>query len=336
MAVAFQDYYQVLGVSREASQQDITKAFRKLARKYHPDLNKGDKKSEEKFKEINEAYEVLGDSKKREKYNELGANFKAGQSFQAPPGWEDILGGFNVKGGGGQSQSFGFGGQGGFSDFFNMLFGGGGESVFDSGAAAGARSRRSPYSHTTSQPVQEATITLTLEEAYRGTKKRISLTPAPGVQHGGAGQEAKVYDVSFPAGIRDGAVLRLKGKGAGEAGRQSSVGINLKVKVAPHSKFRLRGDDIISALSISPWEAVLGAKVPVETLNGDVMLTIPAGSQSEQQMRLRGKGFMGKHNQRGDMIVELKVVVPKSLTEKERELFRKLQESSTFDPRKSN
>jgi len=321
MAVKFQDYYEVLGVPRNASQEEIKRAHRKFARKYHPDVNK-DKGAEKKFKEVSEAYEVLKDPETRKKYDTLGANWKAGQEFTPPPGSEGMQ--FEFGGAGGQGFSFGDGE--GFSDFFEAIFGqrgGPGRSGFEGfsrGGGAGASRRRTPQA-------SEAPMTLTLEDAYHGATKQITLQdPASGA--------TKTLGVKIPAGTTHGAKIRLAGQGnQGPDGRTGDV--ILKITLAHHPRFEVHGHNLHTTIPVSPWEAALGAKVPVPTLDGEVTMTVPPGAQSGQKLRLREKGLpkQGHAGQRGDLLVHLKTVVPKELTEREKELFESLAKESPFDPR---
>ena len=272
MSVEYKDYYKILGVGREASKDEIAKAFKKLARKYHPDLNPGNKESEEKFKEINEAYEVLKDEQKRKMYDQLGPNWQQGQQFGGNP-----FGGGNPYGGGTRFTFNGqeFGGQGfdgsGFSDFFETLFGS------RQGGSAGG-----PFSGYTSRPQRgrdiEADISITLEDAGQG------------------------YD--SPNGGPKGDLY-------------------LRIRFAPHSLFHVDGTDLTYEVRIAPWEAVLGAKVKVPTLDGNVELSIPAGTGSGKKMRLRGKG-LGPAKSRGDLYVRVGIDAPKDLTPKQRELWEAL------------
>ncbi len=327
MSVKYKDYYEVLGVKRDASQEEIKRAHRRLARKYHPDVNKGDKAAEEKFKEASEAYEVLKDPETRKKYDALGANWKSGQEFTPPPGFENIH--FEFGGQGGQGFNFS-GGGGGFSDFFEMLFrqsgqGGGRGGVEDLFAGrvhpGGSRAAQAP-AHT------EAGLTISLEDAYYGAAKQITLQdPSNG--------STKTLNVKIPPGTTTGAKIRLAGQGGrGVGGRAGDV--LLKITIAPHPRFEVQGHNLHMTLPVSPWEATLGAKVPVKTLDGEITLTVPAGAQSGQKLRLREKGLpeRGQGAGRGDLLVQLKTVVPKDLNDRERELFEALAKESEFDPRK--
>ena len=328
MSVQFQDYYETLGVTREATKEEIQKAYRKLARKYHPDVNK-DPDAEDKFKEIGEAYEVLHDAEKRKRYDTLGSNWKAGQDFQPPPGWEDLFGSF-ANGGQGRTQTFTFGNGGGFSDFFGMLFGDGpqagaqfssGDPFSSMGGGAFGQARQSGPRKGRSH---EAKITVSLSDAYNGAKKRITL--------GGLGTE-KSYEVTVPKGITDGASIRLSGQGEPGLNGGPAGDLMLRVNIAPDPRFRLKGRDLYSTLAIAPWEAALGAKVNVPTVDGTVSLNIPAGSESGKQLRLKGKGLSAKDGKSGDLLVEVKIAVPKTLSTKEKELFEELKKESSFNPR---
>jgi DnaJ-class molecular chaperone len=334
MAVKFKDYYDVLGTSKTATEDDIRKAYRTLARKYHPDVNPGDKSAEEKFKEINEAYEVLSDTDKRKRYDQLGPNWKAGSDFTPPPGR------------GGASEPFGdfgdgFGsyrGSSGFSDFFESLFG----NRRGARSRAGFRMRGNDV---------EAEITLTLEEAHRGGTRSVSLQvdePCPdcggtGSKNGktcptcrGAGsvRRLKSLDVTIPKGVRDGTVIRLAGQGEAGANGAQPGDFFLHVRIEPHRLFEIVGDDDIQVeVPIAPWEAALGAKISVPTLDNDVELTIPAGTQGGRRLRLRGKGLNRRDGGRGDEYVKLKIVIPPKLTSKEKQLFENLAKESKFNAR---
>lgn len=330
----YKDYYQTLGVSRSASKEDIQKAYRKLARKYHPDVSK-EPKAEAKFKEINEAYEVLKDPDKRQKYDRFGSAWKqARQTGQTPPGWEGApfdFGDFAGRGGGGfrfEGAGPGFGASG-FSDFFEMLFGEGGfggmrggpgPGGFRPGGAAGGDMGASRGSD------QEAQLTLGLEEAARGGKREITLTDPQ------TGEERRL-SVKIPAGVKPGGKIRLAGQGAQGPGGGPRGDLFLKVDVAPHPELRLEGDALHTTVSIAPWEAALGGRATVPTLNGPVTVKVPPGTSSGRRIRLRGKGFPGRKGQAGDLFAELQIVVPEELTEEERKLYEKLKEASSFDPR---
>jgi DnaJ-class molecular chaperone len=333
MSVKFRDYYEVLGVARTASDAEIKKAYRKLARKYHPDVNPGDKRAEEKFKELSEAYEVLSDSDKRKKYDQLGENWKAGSDFTPPPGWENVRVEYGDLG-----DVFG-GSTGGFSDFFQSIFG---ERTRAARGGAGFAMRGSDV---------EAEIELTLEEAHRGSKKSLSFQatqtcPTCGGSGTVGGQrcgtcrgagvvlQPKTLDVNIPPGLRDGSVVRLEGQGEPGAGGARSGDLYLRVRLLPHPVFKLVGeDDVQVELPISPWEAVLGARVTVPTLEGSVEVTIRPGTRGGQRLRLREQGLNRRQRGRGDQFVKLQIVVPTTLTATERELFERLAAESSFNPR---
>jgi curved DNA-binding protein len=334
MAVDFKDYYDVLGVSRDASEEDVRQAFRKLARKHHPDVNPGDKSAEERFKDLNEAYEVLSDPEKRKQYDRLGRNWKAGADFTPPPGGQN----------GGSSNFTGFtsgfeeGGTGDFSDFFESLFG------RRTGSRAGAGFR------TAGRDV-EAEIALTLEEAHRGGTRTISFNVSetcsecrgtgqkdgktcPVCKGRGTVRRPKTVDVNIPPGVRDGSVIRLAGQGEPGSNGASPGDLLLRVRLLPHPIFRLVGeDDLETEISITPWEAALGAKITVPTVDGPVEMKVPPGAQTGQRLRLRGRGLNKRGGGRGDEYVSLKIVVPPKLTRKERELFEQLAAESRFNPR---
>jgi curved DNA-binding protein len=352
VTVKFQDYYQTLGVERKATQAEITKAYRKLARQLHPDVNKS-KDAEEKFKQLSEAYEVLKDPEKRGRYDKLGANWKAGQDFQPPPGWEEI---FSSLGKGRYSQggtTFTFGAGGGFSDFFEMLFGGhaplggsgpyGQEVHFGKGgahSAFGGKKHREFKANRTQGASLETEVTISLEDAFLGAVKPFTFDIVETSPDGSKRKTQRTYQVRIPAGISDGQTIRLSGQGGKGVSGVPAGDLLLKVRIAPNPKFRIDGSNVITTANITPWEAALGAKITVQALSGSVALTVPAGAQSGQQFRLRGKGLPIKDSVAlsergsGDLLVELKIVVPKTLTPRERELFEQLANSSTFNPRK--
>ncbi len=320
MAVKFQDYYVVLGVRRDTEQDQIKRAYHKLARQYHPDINKDDPKAPEKFRQIGEAYEVLKDPQKRAQYDELGANWKAGQEFHPPSGWDDLKFEFRSAGNDARAGGFSFS-PGGFSDFFETLFGkrsadagrrqhGGFEFP---GAAAGAQ--RAAGQNLESQ------ITVTLQEALHGSVRQIRLAQP------GQTSADKPIDVRIPPGVTDGSKLRLKGQGA------MGGDLLLAVRIAPDPRFKVNGHDLTTELRVAPWEAALGTKLSVDTLDGSVTLTIPPGAGAGTQLRLREQGLHKRKSGRGDLFVRIVVVVPKDMTDEEKKLFEKLKETSKFDPR---
>ena len=324
----YKDYYQALGVGKQASQDEIQKAYRKLARKVHPDVNKGEG-AEAKFKEINEAYEVLKDPEKRSKYDRFGSAWRQSQATGGPPpGFEDLFG-FGFGGPGGARVEFS-GSPSGFSSFFDMLFGG-------AGGAGGPRQqagwttgdwRAAPRAPSRGQD-REAQIRLTLEEAARGGSREIQLTdPETG--------QARTLRVKIPAGVRPGQRVRLANQGgsAPPGGKRGSL--YLKIELFPHPRYRLDGTDLRTTLPLSPWEAALGGKVTVDTLEGERTVRIPPGSSSGRKIRLRGLGFPGSGGDRGDLYAELKIVVPKELTDREKQLFTELAEASPFEARRSD
>jgi curved DNA-binding protein len=325
MAVAFRDYYEVLGVPRDASNDDIRSAYRKLARQYHPDVNK-EPDAEDRFKEVSEAYEVLRDPEKRERYDRLGANWKAGQDVSGEPGF-DGFGGFGFGGGapGGPGSRDGFGGDvrvefggGEFSDFFEGLFGGrGGRGGRTRGQRAGGFDGFSMRGAD-----QEAELELTLEEAARGGRRKISF---------GDGRD---YEVNIPPGVRDGQRIRLAGEGSPGMASGPSGDLFLRVRIKPHPRFRVQGKDLYVDLPVTPWEAALGAEVEVPTLDGTTRVKVPSGSSTGRKLRLRGQGLPGRDGN-GDLYAVIKVEVPKRPTAEERELLERLAQVSRFNPREA-
>jgi curved DNA-binding protein len=336
----YKDYYATLKVKKDASQDEIQKAYRKLARKFHPDVNKNSD-AELKFKEIGEAYEVLKDPDKRKKYDQFGAAWKHAQSGGgAPPDWQGggfDFGGFDFRdfasGAGGRA---GGGDPQGFSSFFEMLFGGAGRggraggvrwadarsaagSPFGGGASAGGRGSNfgeSPFGIRGGADA-EATLQLTLEEAMRGGTREISYNdPTTG--------ERRTISVKIPAGVRSGQRIRLAGRGmAGEDGGQPGD-LFLRIEVLPDPRFRLEGADIYTPLNVTPWQAALGGEAHVETPDGGVRVRVPAGSSSGRKIRLRGRGLKRQNGERGDLYAEIRIVVPEQLSERERRLYEEL------------
>lgn len=314
----FKDYYSILGVEKTASPQEIQRAYRKLARKYHPDINKAPE-AEARFKEIGEAYEALKDPEKRRKYDRYGAAWKQAQARGggAPPGWQEIQFDFGPGFSGGMG---GLGGEG-FSSFFEMLFGSGmphGHGGAGRGAAGFTR-RGSDV---------EVEIALSLAEAAAGGRREIAVAePTTG--------ERKIYAVNIPKGVRPGQRIRLAGKGAAGAGGGPAGDLYLRIAVVPHPRFKLKGSDLHTTLPVTPWEAALGGEVTLDTLEGAVRLKVPPGSSSGKRIRLRGRGFPSRNGGAGDLYAEIAIVVPKTLSEKEKKLYRGLAEASTFRPRHS-
>jgi curved DNA-binding protein len=313
MPVDFKDYYAVLGVTKDATAEEIKKAFRKLARTHHPDVSSDKKASEEKFKEINEAYEVLGDPVKRKKYDDLGSGWQGGMPFGG--GSTDAWGGSSGR------REFHFQGTG-FSDFFEQFFGGGG---YGYGAPASAARQRGND--------VEGDILVTLEEAMTGTVKPISLQST----HPVTGRvETRTFQVRIPAGIADGKRIRVAGHGGPGAGGAEPGDLFLRVRHAAHPHFHASGHDLYRDLDLAPWEAVLGAEISVSSLDGDIKLRIPAGTANGQTFRVRGRGLpTGKSNTRGDLHVVAQIQVPASLPEAERAAWEALRNVSNFNPRKS-
>jgi curved DNA-binding protein len=304
--VKFKDYYETLSVDRKASAEDIQKAYRKLARKFHPDVNKS-KEAEDRFKEINEANEVLSDPEKRKRYDALGANWKAGQDFRPPPGWEANGEGFQFN--------FGEGGAGftGFSDFFDAIFANsafGGAGPF--GRSASAESVRP------GKQASEARLTITFEDAFRGETKSIQVQDQSG--------RVRTLQVKIPIGTNDGGTIRLPGK-------QEEGDLFLKIALASHPRYSVSGSDLVVKLPVAPWEAALGSKVDLILPDATIKLSVPAGAQSGSKLRVRGRGFAGAKGTRGDALAEIKIVVPSSLSAEERKGFEDLAALSHFNPR---
>ncbi|TLY79767.1 MAG: J domain-containing protein [Gammaproteobacteria bacterium] len=324
----FRDYYKVLGVERTASADAIRKAYRRLAHKYHPDVSK-EANAEARFKEMQEAYEVLKDPEKRAAYDQLGSQWKAGEQFRPPPDWGS---GFEFSGDGrarqGRSRGRGAGprgfgaGEGGglgeqdFSEFFSSLFGGG--SPF---AAEGRRPGRDHH----------ARIEIDLEEAFRGTTRMLELKRPELKPDGTLELRNHTVRVTIPPGVTAGQLIRLAGQGEPASGRGSAGDLYLETHIRPHRLFQLDGRDVTLTLPVAPWEAALGASVTVPTLGGPVEVQIPPGSQSGQKLRLRGRGLPGKPA--GDQFAQLKLVLPPGTSPEAKALYEEMRRKLNFDPR---
>ncbi len=321
MPVQYKDYYEILGVPRSAGEAEIKKAFRKLAREYHPDVAKDKKRAEEKFKEINEAYEVLGDPERRKKYDELGADWKSGAEFRPPPGWGSFGGGrsFRRAGTGGQEFEFQFGGTG-FSDFFEQFFGSMGQRRGGFGRSAGFADEESAER---GRDI-EGDILVTLEEALRGSVRSVT------VRHE---SRTETYQVKIPAGVTEGQRLRLAGRGEAGSGGGGAGDLYLRVRLARHPDYEVDGHNLIFEAELAPWEAVLGANISVPTLDGRVNIKIPPGTQNGQKLRLRGRGLPQPGGEHGDLIVVTRLEVPGHVTDAERKLWEQLARESRFNPR---
>jgi curved DNA-binding protein len=307
----FKDYYKIMGVARDATQDEIKRAYRKLARKYHPDVSK-EPNAEVRFKELGEAYEVLKDAEKRAAYDQLGANYKGGQEFRPPPDWNT---GFEFSGGGTS------GGDGAdFSDFFASLFG--------QGFHAGGQGRAQPHAKGEDH---HAKVLIDLEDTFRGATRTITLrVPAVDAQ-GHVITKERVLNVAIPKGIREGQHIRLSGQGSPGFGQGHAGDLYLEVGFRPHPLYRVDGRDLYLDLPVTPWEAALGATVKVPTLGGIVELKIPEGSVSGRKMRLKGRGIPG--DPPGDCYVILTIALPPADTGAAKELYRKMEKELNFNPR---
>ncbi|MFE8070201.1 DnaJ C-terminal domain-containing protein [Marinobacteraceae bacterium S3BR75-40.1] len=311
----FKDYYKILGVDPEADSAEIKKAYRRLARKYHPDVNK-EPEAEDQFKEVGEAYEVLKDPGKRAEYDQIRqyGTQSAGGGFEPPPGWESSAH-FNQGGFTGADAEH-------FSDFFESIFGGGG-GFRQRGPRSGGFAMRGEDLH--------HRLALLLEEAYAGCEKSITLRVPEVDAQGRVHQRAKTLKVKVPAGVTEGQHIRLKGQGAPGVGHGEPGDLFLEIQIAPHPHFSLDGKDVYLNLPVTPWEAALGAQVAVPTLGGKVTMKIPAGARSGQKLRLKHKGMPGKPS--GDQYVVLQIAMPPKQTERSKELFEALAEEVPFNPR---
>ncbi len=310
----YKDYYKVLGVERKASQDDIKRAYRKLARKYHPDVNK-DPGAEDQFKELGEAYEVLKDPEKRAAYDQLGSDWQRGQDFEPPPNWGQD---FDFHGTG-QTHA---GAAGGFSDFFENLFGGGGFRTGGFHHGSGFKSRGED---------QHARIQIELEDAFSGATRQISLRSQQIDAQGQVRIIPRTLNVRIPKGIKPGQNIRLAGQGSPGLGGGPNGDLYLEVEFKPHRHFRVEGRDLFLDLPLTPWEAALGAKIKIPTLTGKVDLKIPEASQSGRKLRLKERGLPGSPP--GDLYVELSIHTPPSQNESVRALYEQLAKAAPFNPR---
>ncbi len=310
----YKDYYKVLGVERKASQDDIKRAYRKLARKYHPDVNKNPG-AEDQFKDLGEAYEVLRDPEKRAAYDQLGSNWQRGQDFEPPPNWGQD---FDFQGTG-QAHA---GAASGFSDFFENLFGGGGFRTSGFHHGGGFKSRGED---------QHARIQIELEDAFSGATRQITLRSQEIDAQGQVRITPRTLNVKIPKGIKPGQNIRLAGQGSPGLGGGPSGDLYLEVAFKPHRHFRIEGRDLFLDLPLTPWEAALGAKIKIPTLTGKVDLKIPEASQSGRKLRLKERGLPGSPP--GDLYVELSIHTPPSQNESVRGLYEQLAKAAPFNPR---
>ena len=313
----YKDYYKILGVERSASEEDIKKAYRKLARKYHPDVSK-EKDAEERFKEVGEAYEVLKDPEKRAAYDQIGS-YQPGQDFRPPPDWSERFGG-GARGGLGGFEDLGD------LDLFDLLAGLGGRGGF--GRRAGGRDMRM-----SGQDV-EVTLYAGIDDLMRGTEVEIPLSFTEIGAEGRPQRVTRTTKVRIPKGATDGQRLRVPGKGGPGIGGGPPGDLYINISLRPHELFRVSGYDVYLEVPITPWEAALGATVEVPTPQGKVSLKVPPGSRAGQKLRVRGKGLpRPKSDEHGDFYAVLQIVTPSVLSEREKALYRELAQASTFDPR---
>jgi curved DNA-binding protein len=310
----FKDYYDIMGVKRDATQDDIRRAYRKLARKYHPDVSK-ETDAEAKFKELGEAYEVLKDPEKRAAYDQLGSQYRAGQDFRPPPGWDA---GFEFRDFGGSEHDMG-----GFSDFFESLFGGAARRP-QGGARRSREFRMRGEDH-------HAKIVVDLEDSYRGASRSITLQVPEVTADGHVRTRARTLNVRIPKGVRQGQQIRLSGQGGGGFGGGPAGDLYLEIEFRSDSRYRVEGADVYLTLPVAPWEAALGATVKVPTPAGAVDLKIPANSQGGQKLRLKGRGIPAREP--GDFYVELRIALPRADSESARDAYRAMQREFAFDPR---
>ena len=310
----FKNYYQIMGVERDATQDEIKRAYRKLARKYHPDVSDAPD-AEERFKEIGEAYEVLKDPEKRAAYDQLGANWKAGQDFQPPPDWDQ---GFEFHGGG-----FTGADAGQFSDFF--------ESLFGHGAFGGGYAGRGGHEFHARGQDTHARILIDLEDAYQGAVRALTLKHSELGPDGRPQIRERTLNVRIPKGVRQGQQIRLAGQGGAGIGRGGAGDLYLEVEFRPHPFYRVEGRDVYLNLPVAPWEAALGATVKAPTPAGAVDLKIPPNSSGGRKLRLKGRGIPAR--EAGDLYVVLQIALPRAETEAAKKAYRDFEKALAFNPR---
>jgi len=310
----FKDYYDVMGVARDATQDEVKRAYRKLARKYHPDVNK-ETEAEERFKELGEAYEVLKDPEKRAAYDQLGSDWKAGQDFKPPPDWDA---GFEFSGGGytqGDASSF--------SDFFETLYG---------KETSGRRYYRSHDFHARGSD-HHAKIVIDLKDAFEGTTRSLTLRAPQVDTEGHVGLKERILNVKIPKGVLEGQHIRLAGQGSPGLGKGGAGDLYLEVHFRPDPLYRVSGRDIYFDLPVAPWEAALGARIKVPTPRGTVSMKIPPGSAGGRKLRLKGRGIPGKPA--GDLFAQIQIVLPKADSPRSKEIYEEMAAEMTFNPRAS-
>ena len=321
----FKDYYQIIGVERDATQDEIKRAYRKLARKYHPDVSK-EANAEQHFKEVGEAYEVLKDPEKRTAYDQLGANWKAGQDFNAPPDWDA---GFEFGGGpgGGNTQYGGFEGADAYSDFFESLF------RQTGGRPQGGYQQQSGFQSAGND--HHAKMLIDLEDSMKGATRSISLRVPEVDASGHVTSKERVLNINIPKGIKQGQHIRLAGQGNPGIGQGKAGDLYLEIEFNPHSIYRVDGRDVYLDLPVTPWEAALGASIKVPTPGGLVDMTIKPGSANGSKMRLKGRGIppSSANNAAGDLYLVLRVELPPANTASEKAAYEKMQQTFSFNPR---
>ena len=310
----YKDYYEIMGVKKDATQDEIKRAYRKLARKYHPDVSK-EADAETKFKEVGEAYEVLKDPEKRSAYDQLGSQWQAGQDFHPPPGWDA---GFEFSGGGEGGPDLG-----GFSDFFESLYGRGFHRASQQAGSARDFRMRGDDHH--------AKVMVDLEDSYHGATRSITLQVSSLDESGRVVTKPRTLKVRIPKGIRRGQQIRLAGQGGAGYGGGEAGDLYLEVDFNPRSHYRVEGADVYLDLPLAPWEAALGATVKVPTPAGAVDLKIPAGSQPGKKLRLKGRGIPAR--EKGDLYVVLQITLPKAENESQRRIYEEMKQQFSFNPR---
>jgi len=311
----FKDYYKIMGVERDASQDEIRRAYRKLARKYHPDVNK-QADAEDLFKEVGEAYEVLKDPEKRAAYDQLGANYNAGQNFQPPPDWNN---GFGFQGG-----SFTGADAEQFSDFFDTLFG-------QKESTAGYRRQSRSYVNVRGEDIYTK-IMIDLDDSFQGATRSLTLTLTEQNRDGRPQQKERVLNVRVPKGVYQGQHIRLAGQGGAGIGKGEPGDLYLEIEFRPHPLYKVEGKDIFLDLPLAPWEAAMGANIKVPTPSGKVDLKIPANSLGGRKLRLKGRGIPAREP--GDLYVVLQIALPKVENEAARAAYKALRDATEFNPRR--
>jgi curved DNA-binding protein len=331
MSVKYKDYYKILGVDRKASQDEIKKAYRKLAKKYHPDRNPGDDKIKGKFEEISEAYEVLSDPDKKKKYDALGSNWRSGQNFRPSDDWASTfdfdLGSFMKD----FDFSSGRGGTG-FSDFFESIFGNK-TNRRTTNRTKTTTDFRNMYNQQSKGKDIRVKLPVTLEDIYYSRTISLSVKIPLVNATGSTEYKTKKFDIKIPKGIKEGQKLRYKGEGSNTTPNGNRGDLYFEIEVEEHPIYKRDGMDLYIDLPVTTWEAVLGATLSIPAFDGEIKLKIPAGIEADKKLRVKGKGIPNPKGNAGNLYAVIKITVPDKISDEEKQLYKKLKDISKFNPR---